>query len=223
MFTLYSIFDSLDGEISAFHQGALTTFIRFSGCNIHCGYCDTVYALKKNDGRKVSLDQLTKELFQDRPNLKKVTITGGEPLLQLELDRFIDILLDKSIKISIETNGTRAPIERFLNLPEVCWVVDFKLLSSGERNRMNPKSFNKLTENDFVKFVIFNLDDTYEALQVAQLLRSDGCKAKFAFSPVHSKLSPDSLFKWLMEFGSGDEIINLQLHKYIWPDSKEEH
>ena len=216
MFTVYSIFDSLDGEISGFHQGAITTFIRFSECNIFCKFCDTTYALKKDSGKNMTLDELISELFTTRPKLKKVTITGGEPLLQPDLPDLLDVLITAGINTSIETNGTIEPIEKYLGHPQVNWVYDFKLENSGERNRMDLNSFCKLEDTDIVKFVVSNETDVEEAILVGKVLRNNGCKAKFAFSPTHEQLKPDDLLKFLQKLGNGDEIINLQLHKYIW-------
>jgi len=226
MFSVYSIFDSIDGEVNAFHQGAMTTFIRFSGCNLlpKCSYCDTPYALKETDGSEISLEDLVNAIFL-RHKTKKVTITGGEPLLQKDLHLLLSILIEKGVKISIETNGTLKPLQQFIGIPEVSWVYDFKLKNSGQRNRMNLNSFSTLTNNDFVKFLVSNTDDIEEALSIGEVLRNNYCEAKYAFSPIHGQLEPDDLLRLLQKLGTGDEIINLQLHKYIWGTgtANEEH
>jgi len=224
MFSLYSIFDSIDGEVNAFHQGVLTTFIRFSQCNLSCKWCDTQYAAKRSDGMEISLSNLLEDLFASRgEKLKKVTITGGEPLLQEELSTLLQELVARDIKVSIETNGTLEPIQQFVGIPEVCWVYDFKLKNSGQRNRMNLNAFGFLSKNDFVKFVVGSSDDVKEAMDVGKVLRENGCEAKFAFSPVHDEFTPQQLLREIEIYGTGDEIINLQLHKYIWGITKEEH
>lgn len=224
MFSVYSIFDSIDGEVNAFHQGVLTTFIRFSGCQLRCKYCDTQYALKRESGSEMNLSRLFHEVYDSRKHyLHKVTITGGEPLLQEDLPQLLDVLLYHDISISIETNGAKPPLSNYLGRPQISWVFDFKLENSGQRNRMVEDNFRNLTTTDFVKFVVSDRMDVEEALWAGSVLRGKGCQAKFAFSPVHGQLRPEKLLQYLQQLGDGDEIINLQLHKYIWSNSNEEH
>lgn len=211
---IYSIFKSIDGEVNHFHQGRISTFIRFSGCNLRpfCTYCDTKYALKKDSGKKMNVDQIIKEV--KKLGCKKVTITGGEPLMQF--DGFLELtiaLWHNGCFVSVETNGSY--ILNGINIGS--WIVDYKLKSSGVcETKMIPYSeFCKLNYHDFIKFVISDRDDYCQAITVMKTLRKVGCIANFAFSPAHSSLNPLTLMKWLDEDKINDVIINLQFHKYL--------
>ena len=99
-----SIFTSVDGEINDFHQGRLSVFVRLAGCNLNCSYCDTKYAQSIKAGTEKSISEIVSNVCKF--NLDKVTITGGEPLLQAdEVKILIKELSTKGKKITIETNG----------------------------------------------------------------------------------------------------------------------
>lgn len=209
---IYSIFKSIDGEVNHFHQGRISTFIRFAGCNLNCAYCDTKYALKKSSGKEMSVNQIIEEV--KKLGCKKVTITGGEPLMQF--DGFLDLtmaLWRKECFISVETNGSY--LLKGNNIGS--WVVDYKLKSSGvTETQMIPYSeFCKLTGNDFIKFIISDRQDYQQAIHVMNTLRKVGCITNFAFSTAYMKLHPIELMGWLDKDGINDSIINLQLHKYL--------
>jgi len=209
---IYSIFKSIDGEVNHFHQGRISTFIRFSGCNLACAYCDTLYALKKDAGTEMDVDQIMKEVR--RLGGKNVTITGGEPLMQS--NGFLDLtkaLWRQDYKVSVETNGSYFP--NGINVG--CWVVDYKLLNSGvpKDKMMESKQWAKLRKCDFVKFVISTMQDFNEANRVMMDLKEQGCRATFAYSPAHGDLDPLILLKWLDTTETNNVIINLQLHKYL--------
>ena len=193
---VYNIFNSIDGEVNGFSgAGELTTFVRLRGCNLKCAYCDTQYAQNKDPITNISVDRII-----DQCNLRKVTITGGEPLLQREsLLQLILHLIKKYKKITLETNGTLLLFhpEQFGNvfslsrsLQLIRYVVDYKLPSSIH-NREEPFSFAFHKDNwkllqpfDTVKFVICTEEDYVEACNVMEE-RSGKCK--FALSPVFTK------------------------------------
>lgn len=218
---VYSIYQSIDGEVNAWGSGRLTTFVRLFGCNLRCSYCDTMYAVDPEEGTFVNktVSEVVDICLLASP--RKVTITGGEPLLQKkEVVDFINILTFEDFKVSIETNGT-LPIPEVSNRSLVSWVVDYKLPSSGCYDKMKDENFLTLTDNDFIKFVIFNKEDFKCALDFRSRMQ-DKIKTNWAFGPVHGKLSVDQLLNWLLEEGYGDELINVQLHKLIWPDCGEQ-
>jgi len=208
---IYSIFPSIDGEVNAYHQGVLTTFIRVAGCNICCNYCDTLYALSMQSGRKMSVKEVMQEV--GAIGLKKVTITGGEPLLQLEaFQELTKLLYRENYFVSVETNGT-FPCKGY---GVGSWVVDYKLESSGCSEQMTNSAFVNLRANDFVKFVIGDRVDFEQALAVKKYYQSTmGLSCKFAFSPSHGLVTPNQLIDWLMLDKVFDAIVNLQLHKFV--------
>jgi len=218
---IYSIFNSIDGEVNHFHQGRFTTFIRFAGCtfagdNIHCKYCDTKYAQHPDSGFDMSVNEVVKRVKEI--GCKKVTITGGEPLAQREdLYKLVMKLSSLCYSISLETNGSYACED--INADSI--IMDWKLSNSGIPTKyMHHEHFLYLIEDDFVKFVIGSSLDYEEALIVKKKLKKEGCVATFAFSPVYKKLNPTVLFGWMQKDKVFDVIINLQLHKIMWPKTK---
>jgi 7-carboxy-7-deazaguanine synthase len=149
----------------------------------------------------------------------KVTITGGEPLIQgEELNRLTKILWHSKFHTSIETNGT-LPTVGFYGIGS--WVVDFKLPSSGHYDEMEHSIFTPLNASDFVKFVIMDRNDYDTAIREKKHLQSIGCRARFAFSPAFGPKSlpvnniTKHLVKWLIEDKQFDTIISVQIHKIL--------
>jgi len=204
---IFSIFSSIEGEVSLFYQGGLTVFIRCAGCNLRCKYCDTKYALPMDSGEEMSVDEIVTKVGEF--GISRVTITGGEPLLQKELFELTRALWGRGYKISVETNGSMDLIGHGVS----GWVVDYKLPSSGEMSEMITEVF--LRPIDFVKFVILDRDDYEVALVVRRSLIEKGCTAKFAFSPVYGLMDPAQLVSWLVEDRVDGAILNVQLHKLI--------
>ena len=212
---VFSIFPSIDGEVNNYHQGHTTTFVRFAGCNFYtepkskpCAYCDTKYALSLDSGQDMTVEEIMKKVQEI--GLNKVTITGGEPLLQF--DGFLELtkqLYKGGHKVSVETNGS-FPCNGY---GVGCWVVDFKLPSSGCMDKMVPVAYKNLADQDFVKFVIMNREDYIEALNAKEWIQDKlMASCQFAFSPAHDKLDPNLLISWLLE-DKIDAIVNFQLHK----------
>lgn len=212
---VYSIFRSIDGEVNHFHQGRFSTFIRLAGCNLRCAYCDTLYAQEKDSGTEMSVAYIVKEI--EKLNCWKVTITGGEPLLQAEeLFELLRWLNRNEYRVSVETNGS----QELLGIGVGSWVLDYKLPSSGMMDHMKIIEHVRLGEDDFVKFVIMDEKDFKVASETMLALQANRCRATFAFSPVDSVLDPKDLMRWIEESTGGfwtpsDVVVNLQLHKYI--------
>jgi len=207
---VYKIFNSIDGEVNCYGQGHMTTFIRFSGCNLNCSYCDTKYAQKYESGFGISISKIIKEV--NKIGCKKVTLTGGEPLLQPHIVRCIGQLLENRNIITIETNGSIKPPVWHRNL---AYVMDYKLESSGMGLHMQYENFIGLGVRDFVKFVIGSALDYRQAKKIMNALKRSGCRANFAMSPIHGEVEPLTLIEWLQKDKIFDIVINLQLHKYI--------
>jgi len=220
---VHSIFRSIDGEITPCSpQGRLSTFIRLAGCNLSCDYCDTERAQSVESGKMMTIDEVMEEVFKF-PTIK-ITITGGEPLLQkqavTELMKALWIQGRVGLEISIETNGS-IPLppgwETFTG-----FVVDYKLPSSGmETMMMKEQEWVHLSKGVVVKFVIQDGNDFARAAHIQRKYQSRGCQALFAYSPAHESLDPADLVKWMKSSGL-DCSINLQLHKIIWPGAEDE-
>lgn len=217
---VYSIFKSFDGEVNCKHQGCPTVFIRLAGCNLRCKWCDTVYAQKKTSGKKMSVEDIVETIGESFPDIGKATITGGEPLYQMEetMDLVEQLAFDLGLDVSVETNGSiLIPESSVLSGPD-CWVMDYKLPSSGQHKKMAEENFNRLDRQDWVKFVIADRGDYEYALKVEQewggfIL----CDFNIAFSPVlKDKMNPKILAEWMLE-DNVQAVFNLQIHKFIWP------
>lgn len=217
---LNNVYGTVDGEVNHRGIGCPTLMVRFQGCNLRCSWCDTSYSQSFEDGYFSSIDLLAEEIL-GRP-VDKVTITGGEPLLQLaSVDVLLCLLLrnKRKIDISIETNGTIMWFPTWVESDFVGLIVDFKLPSSGYDGADFPTYPDwyreKLNRNSFIKFVIQNKEDYGYAKSIMKELSTT--KARFAFSPVLKHLRPSLLASWM----SNDELqahLNIQMHKIIWPE-----
>jgi len=199
------IFYSIQGESS--WAGQPCVFIRLTGCNLRCVYCDTEYSFY--GGKDMSIHEIFKDIQSF--NCKLVEITGGEPLLQEAVYPLVDKLVDNSYQVLIETSGSR-PLGR-LN-PKAIKIVDFKTPSSHMMHHNHWPNLNELTPVDEVKFVVSD-DADYEwskqVLRQYDLTRR--CK-QVLFSPAHGKLSPGTLGKWICRDGLPVKL-QIQLHKYL--------
>ncbi len=210
MLKVNEIFYSIQGE-STF-AGLPCIFIRLTGCNLRCRYCDTQYAYEQ--GQNFALDHLLAEVSKYPCQL--VEITGGEPLLQRGVAELAASLVDRGKTVLVETNGT-LDIDR---LPSpVIRIMDIKCPSSGEAERTEWGNIDQLRPQDNVKFVIADRGDFDWAIAIVQQWRLLS-RCSVLFSPVFGVLTAASLAEWLL--GTGLPIrLNLQLHKYIWsPDRR---
>lgn len=206
---LCEIFSSIQGESS--FAGFPCTFIRLSGCNLRCSYCDTTYAY--DDGEDITLREIIDKVRSFEIGL--VEITGGEPLLQDEVHTLIKMLLDKEYRLLIETNGS-------INISgidsRVSMILDIKTPSSNMANRMIMDNLDLIGMKDDVKFVISNREDYRWVKDIVQE-RSLTDKTNVLLSPAFGILDPSELAQWMI----GDRInarLHLQLHKYLFGASK---
>lgn len=201
------IFYSIQGESS--YAGRPCVFVRLTGCNLRCSYCDTQYAYEEGGIMEVNhiFDQVAP--YQCR----LVEITGGEPLFQHETPILIESLLDDGYKVLLETNGTM-DISR---VDERCVrIVDIKCPSSGMVDKNDLDNLKRLTLRDELKFILGTREDYEYAKQVLEHWRVDSewvCPVNF--SPIFGQLDPETLAEWILE-DHLDVRVNLQLHKYIW-------
>lgn len=206
------IFLSIDGEVNILGQGTISTFIRLAGCNLDCSYCDT--PLKDSPGRKMTISEIMTKVNELKS--QKITITGGEPLLQKkETLALIDKLVSCGKIVSIETNGTKGIPKPYLNKSFVSWVIDYKL---DYERLMNWPTFKKAGTSNYVKILVSNRHQLTRAMMVIRELRNNGCEARIAISPVIGKsqhVSAQDIIDALVENGSLDVMLNIQLHKYV--------
>lgn len=221
-----SLFLSIDGEVNALGQGTPSFFIRLAGCNLRCwqdrGGCDTTYSF--GVGEEMSVESLLERVRAS--GCPKVTLTGGEPLLQRgpALAALLQGLAREGIFISMETNGSLSPdFEGRTCVGSL--VYDYKCPSSGCTERMLPfaRMYQQLGPQDFIKFVIADEADYAFArdrvLETRRLPAPAGGPV-LAFSPmIPGSLSPDALVARLLEDRLFEVRFNLQIHKYIWPDA----
>jgi len=205
------IFYSIQGE--SLYAGLPCVFIRLTGCNLRCAYCDTRYAY--DAGSEMSIESIMEQIAVYP--CRRVEITGGEPLCQEASPQLISRLIDTGYTVLLETNGTmdiRQVDERCIK------IVDVKCPGSGAFQKNNLHNLNYLSPDDQVKFVLMDAND-YEFAK--QVVRSAGLASRqipVLFSPVSAMLDPATLAEWILKDGL-DVRLQLQLHTILWPrDSK---
>ena len=199
------IFYSIEGE--GIRAGYPCVFVRFSGCNLDCSYCDTRYAKKREQGEEMTEQEIINKVLSY--DCDKVTLTGGEPLLSLSTD-LLDRLLDEDIEVNIETNGSINPVPyQFKN---TIITMDYKLPSSGMEGRMVERYIDELREQDVLKFVVGSDEDLERAKEV---IEDHMIRAEVFFSPVFGQMDPKRMVDFLKKNRLGARL-QLQLHKMIW-------
>jgi 7-carboxy-7-deazaguanine synthase len=198
------IFKTIQGESS--YAGRPCIFIRLTGCNLRCSYCDTVYAYKK--GRVMNLDEIIRKVENFNCNL--VEITGGEPLLQKNVKDLIRVLNEKGYEVMVETNGS-LNIGSVVNNAKI--IMDIKCPGSNEEKKNNINNLDLLKFTDEIKFVIKDKSDYNWAKEI---LRAKNLEKNFLilFSPVHKLLSPKELSGWILK-DNLNVRLQTQWHKYI--------
>jgi len=206
MLTVNEIFHSIQGESS--QAGRLCVFVRLTGCDLRCSWCDTPYAF--HEGRKMSVDEVIAEV--ESHGCPLVEITGGEPLLQEDVYPLMDRLLAIGRTVMLETGGHRPT----LRVPAaVLTIVDIKCPGSGEAGRNDWSNLDRLSPHDEVKFVVQDRADYEFARDVIARHGLPSRAAAVLLSPVHGALEPKTLSEWML----ADRLparLQLQLHKYIW-------
>jgi 7-carboxy-7-deazaguanine synthase len=223
------IFKSIQGEST--RAGLPCIFVRLTGCNLRCTWCDTAYAF--HGGKKMSVQQVmarVDELAGKRVEsgagaavtAPLVELTGGEPLLQEEIYPLAKKLLAAGYTVMIETSGER-DISR---LPtEVNKIVDVKCPDSGEADTFEMRNLEALSANDEVKFVLSTRRDYEFARDFTVQHRLAERVRQVLFSPVFDDpegkwqgLEPRQLVEWILADGLPVRL-GLQLHKFVWHPS----
>ena len=209
MLKINEIFFSIQGESTL--VGFPTVFIRTTGCNLRCTYCDTKYSYF--EGTSWTVEQVI-EKIQSYP-AKHVCITGGEPLLQAETHKLMQLLCDLGYVVSLETSGSKS-IKSVDNRVKI--VLDVKTPDSGARDSFLAENLNYLTPLTEFKFVICSEAD-FEFSE--NFCSQHALFEKFAvlYSPSYAQV-PE---RWLAEIilqKKSKARLQLQLHKYIWSPSQ---
>jgi 7-carboxy-7-deazaguanine synthase len=214
---IYSIFKSISGEAGGpIKQGEWCVFIRLSSCNLRCKYCDTKYAQEPESGEVLSTFQVINKVEKYLPEIKKVLITGGEPLLQSEELIILCLSLrELGFSVSIETNGSIKPSPWLTSV--VDWFVfDCKTPSSGMQGRM--MDFGEIGYPCSVKFVCSHLKDLNYFYDFVE--KYGKRKFEYWISPCMKTnrewyLSPNDIMEWLNKHELNFVGINTQLHKLL--------
>ena len=205
MLKINEIYASIQGESS--HTGLPCIFIRLTGCNLRCSWCDTAYAFYA--GNDLTIEETLQKV--DTFGLPLVEITGGEPLLQEDVYPLMEALLKKGYRVMLETSGA-LPIDK---VPQrVIKILDIKCPGSGEEKKNHLENLKLLSPHDEVKFVLLDRAD-YEWSR--DLLRKYDLapSTQVLFSPVYDKLNLKDLSQWIVK----DRLavrLQTQLHKVIW-------
>lgn len=200
------IFTGIQGE-STF-AGLPCTFVRLSGCNLRCVYCDTTYSY--DEGVEMQIGDIVQRVGS--AGVRLVEITGGEPLLQAdETILLVRELLDKGHEVLVETNGS-------INISgldkRATIILDMKTPGSAMSGKMDFTNLEIIKKTDEVKFVICSRAD-YEWSKETILQYGLQKRCKVLFSPGFGMLQPRDLASWIIQ----DRLqvrLNIQLHKYIF-------
>ncbi len=200
------IYQSIQGESS--YVGLPCVFVRTTGCDLRCSWCDSEFTF--TGGTLMTLDQIVEEV--ERYDCKLIELTGGEPLLQLEIYSLATRLADSGHSVLIETGGHR-DISKLD--PRVIRIMDLKCPASGECEKNLWSNLDNLRANDEVKFVIADRSD-YEWARNTIRAHSLEDRVGLLLSTAFGMIEPDRVVQWMLK----DKLrarFQLQLHKYIWP------
>ena len=215
------IYKSLQGEST--HAGLSCVFVRLTGCNLRCAWCDSEYTF--TGGNKIAAHSVLAEVERLSPNGGLVEITGGEPMLQeRELLPLMQHLLDANYTVLLETSGER-PLDQVPS--QVIKIVDVKCPASSEGGTFRMENIPALTPRDEVKFVLSTRADYEFAREFTKEHDLASKTNAVLFSPAfrkdatgrrdadHCLLDPQDLAEWML----ADNVparLGLQLHKFIW-------
>jgi len=205
MIKINEIYLSVQGEST--HTGLPCIFIRLTGCNLRCSWCDTAYAF--HEGKNMSIDEILQKVEDFGIHL--VEITGGEPLMQDNVYTLMKRLIKKGYKVMLETGGSIS-LERVPK--DVIKIMDLKCPGSGEQEKNNLDNLKLLAPHDEVKFVILDRKDYEWSCDIIKKYKINET-AHILFSPVFEKLELKEMVKWILE----DRLpvrLQTQLHKIIW-------
>ena len=205
MIKINEIYLSVQGEST--HTGLPCVFIRLTGCNLRCSWCDTAYAF--HEGKNMSIDEILQKV--ENFGIHLVEITGGEPLMQDNVYTLMRRLIESGYKVMLETGGSIS-LERVPK--DVIKIMDLKCPGSGEQAKNNLDNLKLLLPHDEVKFVILDKKDYEWSRDIIKSYKINET-AHILISPVFDKLELKEIVKWILK----DRLpvrLQTQLHKIIW-------
>lgn len=212
-YNVVEIFKSIEGEGK--RTGYPSVFVRLAGCNLRCSYCDTIYAQRFADAASSYNEQELMDEISEY-NCKRVTITGGEPLLH-DLQPLLELLHKAKYEVNIETNGA-VPLYK-KRLSGIFYTIDYKCGTSGESNKMLMDNYKHLNAKDVIKFVVGSKEDFNDVDQVLDYCKKIKCQAKVYISPVWGAIEPAELVEYAKK-SPHNICVQVQLHKIIWDKDK---
>jgi 7-carboxy-7-deazaguanine synthase len=201
------IFRSIQGESS--YAGLPCTFVRLTGCNLRCVWCDTEYAF--HGGERMTIDEVVERVRGYGGRI--VELTGGEPLLQKEAVPLLERFLAEGWTTLLETSGERSLDQ---TPREVVKIVDVKCPDSGEGGTFRLANLDAMAPHDQVKFVVASRTDYEFARDFTREHRLVQRFAAVFYSPVHSGVSLKDMARWIIEDDLEGVRFGYQLHKVIW-------
>lgn len=225
-FKVVEIFDSIDGE--GIRTGLPVSFVRLAGCNLRCSYCDTLYALF-NEKEPCKYDVMSAEQILERMNKRfmRVTLTGGEPLINENASELVNMLCDNGFEVNIETNGAvdiNTFRDKIKKQEKLFFTVDYKSISSNENGKMIFENYQHLSNRDVIKFVVSNAEDIDSMLKLLVKIKpyyNSEDKPNIYIGTVFGEMENSELCEIIMhEPMLSDARIQLQIHKYIWDPNK---
>ena len=213
MFNIIEKFVSIDGEGPS--AGELAVFIRFQGCNLRCSWCDTTYSFDKSEITEIlSAEEIYNYIKET--GVSNVTLTGGEPLFQDNIDEILCLLNDdKDLTVHIETNGAIDILPFKEKYPNLIFILDYKLPSSKMTNLMVLENFNHVEKTDVYKFVLGSEEDLQEAYKIITKFNLvDKCLVYF--SPVFGAIELEDIVEFMKDKNLNKVRLQVQLHKIIW-------
>ncbi len=210
-------FVSINGEGRRAGQPAV--FVRFTGCNLNCSYCDTKWANEPTAPfTRMSAEGICG--YVGKTGIVNVTLTGGEPLLQPDIGTLIEKLCGDGHIVEIETNGAADILPAIKAGNEnLTLTMDYKLPSSGMEKFMLQDNYNYIRKCDTVKFVSGSEEDLKRA---AEIIKKYDLTERCAvyISPVFGKIEPSRIVEFMLENKMNGINLQLQLHKFIWDPNK---
>lgn len=209
MIKINEIFYSIQGESS--YVGIPTVFVRTTGCNLRCTYCDTKYSYYEGSNWSVEDILLTIKKYPT----KYICITGGEPLLQGSIHSLMKTLCDLGYIVSLETSGSKSCE---LVDPRVKTILDIKTPESGAKDSFKYENLKFIPPQTELKFVLCSEED-FKWAEDFCLNHSLFEKYTVFYSPSHGQLDP----RWVAEkiiLEKSKARLQIQLHKYIWSPEK---
>ena len=199
------IFKSIDGE--GIRVGYPVTFIRLAGCNLRCNYCDTKYSYEDEKFTEMTQQEIYNQVY--KLGGKRITLTGGEPLIHKDVKVLVDLLIQKGYEVNIETNGS-VDITLFLDKHTII-TMDYKCASSDMEDKMLLDNISKLRKQDVLKFVVSDDNDLDTVQRIYQ-----NTKATVYISPVFGRIEPKKIVEYMLEHNMENCRVQVQLHKIIW-------